>query len=56
MRVRVKLDEVVAEGKLFEDQAPITTRALWARLPIRERIIFDGPLDVELSRVGDGSP
>ena len=39
MRIRVKLGEVVAEGELFEEQAPRTARALWARLPIRDRTI-----------------
>jgi hypothetical protein len=39
MRIVVKLGEVVAEGELFEDRAPRTARALWERLPIRDRTI-----------------
>ena len=40
MRIRVRLGgDVVAEGQLFEEQAPRTARALWERLPIRDRTI-----------------
>lgn len=39
MRVRVALSGVIAEGELFEDRAPATARALWERLPIRDRTI-----------------
>jgi hypothetical protein len=39
MRIRVTLGDVVAEGRLFDEQAPRTAQALWARLPIRDRTI-----------------
>src|SRR5215469_11833273 len=40
MRIRVRLGgDVEAEGELFEEQAPRTVRALWERLPIRDRTI-----------------
>jgi hypothetical protein len=38
-RIRIKVDDVVAEGELFEDKAPKTTAALWAQLPISDRTI-----------------
>jgi hypothetical protein len=38
-RIRVKVDNVVAEGELFEDKAPKTVAALWDTLPIRDRTI-----------------
>jgi len=38
-RIRVKVGDVVAEGRLFEEQAPKTVQALWERLPIRDRTI-----------------
>jgi hypothetical protein len=38
-RIRVKVGDVVAEGRLFEDDAPRTVQALWDRLPIRDRTI-----------------
>jgi hypothetical protein len=38
-RIQVALDGVVAEAALFEDEAPRTVRALWERLPIRDRTI-----------------
>jgi hypothetical protein len=38
-RIRVTVGDVVAEGRLFEEQAPKTVQALWARLPIRDRTI-----------------
>ena len=37
--IRVKVGDVVAEGRLFEEQAPKTVQALWERLPIRDRTI-----------------
>jgi len=39
MRISVRLADVVAEGELFETLAPRTARALWQRLPIRDRTI-----------------
>ena len=38
-RIRIKVDNVVAEGELFEDKAPKTVAALWDTLPIRDRTI-----------------
>jgi hypothetical protein len=38
-RIRVKVGDVVAEGGLFEDDAPRTVQAFWDRLPIRDRTI-----------------
>jgi hypothetical protein len=38
-RIRVKLGDVIAEGRLFEEDAPRTAQALWDRLPIRDRTI-----------------
>ena len=38
-RIRVAVDGVLAEAALFEDKAPRTVRALWERLPIRDRTI-----------------
>ena len=28
-RIRIQVDQVVAEAELFEDKAPLTTAALW---------------------------
>ena len=39
MRIRVTIGDVVAEGELFEARAPRTARALWDRLPMRDRTI-----------------
>lgn len=38
-RIRISVDGVVAEARLFEDQASATTQALWDTLPIRDRTI-----------------
>lgn len=38
-RIRVTVGDVVAEGHLFEDEAPRTVQAFWDRLPIRDRTI-----------------
>ena len=38
-RIRVKVDNVIAEATLYEDKAPKTTAALWERLPIVDRTI-----------------
>lgn len=38
-RIRIRVDDVVAEGELFEDKAPETVAALWEQLPIRDRTI-----------------
>lgn len=38
-RIRVVVDGVVAEARLFDDLAPKTTQALWDALPIRDRTI-----------------
>ena len=38
-RIRVTVRDIVAEGQLFEEQAPSTVQALWTRLPIRDRTI-----------------
>src|SRR5919202_2921234 len=38
-RIRVAVDGVLAEAALFEENAPHTVRALWERLPIRDRTI-----------------
>jgi hypothetical protein len=38
-RIRVIVGDLVAEGQLFEEQAPRTVQALWDRLPIRDRTI-----------------
>jgi hypothetical protein len=38
-RIRVRVDGVVAEATLFEEQAPKTVQALWDRLPIVDRTI-----------------
>ena len=39
MRIRIRVGDAVAEGELFEDKAPKTTRALWEQLPIQDRTI-----------------
>ncbi|HEY1298678.1 MAG TPA: DUF3830 family protein [Chloroflexota bacterium] len=39
MRISVRVADVVVEGELFEALAPRTARALWERLPIRDRTI-----------------
>jgi hypothetical protein len=38
-RIRVRVDDVVAEAALDEDKAPKTTAALWEMLPIHDRTI-----------------
>jgi hypothetical protein len=38
-RIRIRVDDVVAEAALDEDKAPKTTAALWGMLPIRDRTI-----------------
>jgi hypothetical protein len=38
-RIRVRVGDVVAEGRLFDDDAPKTVQAFWDRLPIRDRTI-----------------
>jgi hypothetical protein len=38
-RIRVKVGDVIAEGRLFDEEAPRTAQALWDRLPIRDRTI-----------------
>src|ERR671934_2020732 len=38
-RIRVRVDGVTAKAALLEDAAPRTVRALWDRLPIRDRTI-----------------
>lgn len=38
-RIRIRVDGVVAEAQLFEDQAPRTVEALWDTLPIKDRTI-----------------
>jgi hypothetical protein len=38
-RIRIKVDDVMAEGELFEDKAPKTVAALWEQLPITDRTI-----------------
>src|SRR5919198_5080767 len=38
-RIRVRVDGVTAEAALLEDAAPRTVRALWDRLPIKDRTI-----------------
>ena len=38
-RIQIRLGGVTAEAALFEEQAPLTVRALWDRLPIRDRTI-----------------
>lgn len=39
-RIRIRVDDVVAEAQLFEDRAPKTVQALWDTLPItNERTI-----------------
>ncbi len=38
-RIKIQVDNVVAEAELFEDKAPLTTAALWQALPIEDRTI-----------------
>ena len=38
-RIRIHVDDVVAEAELYEDKAPLTTAALWEALPISDRTI-----------------
>ncbi|MDF3015272.1 MAG: hypothetical protein K0R44_497 [Thermomicrobiales bacterium] len=38
-RIRIHVDQVVAEAELYEDKAPLTTAALWEALPINDRTI-----------------
>jgi hypothetical protein len=38
-RIRIHVDQVVAEAELYEDKAPLTTEALWGALPISDRTI-----------------
>jgi hypothetical protein len=38
-RIRITVDDVVAEAELDEDKAPLTTAALWEALPISDRTI-----------------
>jgi hypothetical protein len=38
-RIRIQVDQVVAEAELFEEKAPLTTAALWEALPINDRTI-----------------
>jgi hypothetical protein len=38
-RIRVQVDQIVAEAELYEDKAPLTTAALWQALPIHDRTI-----------------
>jgi len=38
-RIRVRVDGVTAEGRLYEEKAPKTVASLWSALPIRDRTI-----------------
>jgi hypothetical protein len=38
-RIRIRVDNVVAEAQLYDELAPKTTSALWQRLPIHDRTI-----------------
>jgi hypothetical protein len=38
-RIRINVDGITAEARLFDDEAPETTQALWETLPIRDRTI-----------------
>jgi hypothetical protein len=38
-RIRITVDGVIAEARLYEVEAPATTQALWEALPIRDRTI-----------------
>ena len=38
-RIRIKVDDVVAEATLYDEKASKTTAALWERLPIHDRTI-----------------
>jgi hypothetical protein len=38
-RIRIQVDQIVAEAELYEDKAPRTTAALWEALPINDRTI-----------------
>ncbi len=38
-RIRIRVDNVVAEAELYDEAAPKTTDALWEQLPIQDRTI-----------------
>lgn len=38
-RIRIEVGDVTCEAGLYEDKAPKTVEALWARLPIEDRTI-----------------
>ncbi|MGH2614167.1 MAG: DUF3830 family protein [Thermomicrobiales bacterium] len=38
-RIKIRVDDVVAEAELFDNEAPQTATALWEALPIRDRTI-----------------
>ena len=38
-RIRIRYDDVEVEAVLLDDLAPVTTAALWAHLPFRDRAV-----------------